>query len=578
MNCRNGTLSVLIPSVIRVHVLPDCDTFPPVKMPYRPSFPRSAAAWLAATLLAALAPAASARTATVTVLCTADLHGSVRATPGRYLEHNEGSLLQLATLVKQIRAETPNVLLLDAGDIFQGTAESLLSRGEAMSIPMNALGYSAFAVGNHEFDWGVEEAGRLLSLLDATPLAANLLRAPGSPRAFERVRPWTVCSVDGIRVGIVGLTNPNLNQWFRDMAPAGLRAGDSRTALERCLPGLRRENPQILVLLAHQALQAKDDAANEINAIGARFGEFDLVLGAHVHRPVKGARPGLVDYAQSDSGASGLLRVDLDYDTVARRVTGKRFEWIPVTPAVPEDPELRDAVASHLARTDREMATVLGRTESPLTSSMAAPGLSPVQQLFCRAIAAATGAQVVLHGVFSSASVPSGPVTVADLWRLVPYENGIGTAELTLNDIREILEEATPYLGTVRSIAAWGLAYEIHPYALPGERILNLRWADGSPVHGRQRIRAAFNSYHLAGGGGRFPVLAERTSDPRARLAMSPTGMRSMVADYIRANSPLDIPPGATATVIREAPPKWVRKPAAPAGAPSGGKGSQGHP
>jgi 2',3'-cyclic-nucleotide 2'-phosphodiesterase/3'-nucleotidase len=531
-------------------------------MPHIPPAHRPATVLFAAALLAAFAMAASARLATITILCTADLHGSVRATPGRYLDHNEGSLLQLATLVKRVRAETPNVLLLDAGDIFQGTAESLLSGGEAVAIPMNALGYSAFAVGNHEFDWGVDEAGRLLSLLDATPLAANLLRAPGSPRAFDRVRPWTVCTVDGIRVGIVGLTNPNLNQWFRDMAPAGLRAGDSRKALERCLPGLRRKEPQILVLLAHQALQAKDDAANEINAIGARFGEFDLILGAHVHRPVKGARAGFVDYAQCGAGATGILRADLDYDTVSRRVAGKRFEWIPVTPDVPEDPGIRAAVAPFLDRTDREMATVLGLTERPLTASMAAPGLSPVQQLFCRAIAEATGADVVLHGVFSTISVPAGPVTVADTWRLVPYENFIGTAELTPAEIREILEESVPFLGTARYLSAWGLSCEIHTYAPPGERIRNLRRADGSPLHGRQRIRVAINSYHLSGGGGRFPRLAELVAQPHAGLAMHPLSMRAMVAGYIQSHSPLDIPPGTTTTVIRTPPKKWVRKPA----------------
>ena len=172
----------------------------------------------------ALPPDAGARTATITILCTADLHGCIHSTPGRYLEHNTGSLLRLATIIRQVRAETPNVLLLDAGDVFQGTAESLLSGGEAMAVPMNALGYDAIAVGNHEFDWGVAEAGRLLSLFDAPVLAANLLRGrsvgsgefslsvyPSSQPVFTafvavpsgwvtvmlNFRGWVVCSATG---------------------------------------------------------------------------------------------------------------------------------------------------------------------------------------------------------------------------------------------------------------------------------------------------------------------------------------------------------------------------------------------
>ena len=102
------------------------------------------------------AGAGEARQVTVTVLNTTDLHGSIRRTPGVYAENNDGGLLACARIIRRVRAENPNTLLLDCGDIFQGTAESQLSGGGVMAAAMNALGYDAFAVGNHEFDWGVD--------------------------------------------------------------------------------------------------------------------------------------------------------------------------------------------------------------------------------------------------------------------------------------------------------------------------------------------------------------------------------------------------------------------------------------
>jgi 5'-nucleotidase / UDP-sugar diphosphatase len=123
---------------------------------------------------------------TVTVLNTTDLHGSIRRTPGVYVEHNEGSLLQCATIIREVRAQNPNTLLVDSGDIFQGTAESYLTRGGVMAKAMNALGYDAFAIGNHEFDWGLDTLGEILGRMEAVPLAANLLAGEKAPAPSGR--------------------------------------------------------------------------------------------------------------------------------------------------------------------------------------------------------------------------------------------------------------------------------------------------------------------------------------------------------------------------------------------------------
>jgi len=503
---------------------------------------------------------ATARTVQLTILNTTDIHGSIRRTPGIYAEHNEGSLLQCATLIDGIRQETPNILLLDCGDIFQGTTESFLTQGAMMATAMNAMGYDAFAVGNHEFDWGVETLGEMLDRMKATPLAANLLAGPAAPGAFRRVLPYVMKEVDGLKVAIVGLTNPNIPRWTRSVLDYDLRIVDSRRALERTLPMVRKERPDIMILLVHQGLQAKDDEANEINSICWRFGEFDLILGGHLHWVLPGGRIGKADYAQAGSGAQGLMRIDLTFDTVEDAVVEKNFTYLPMKASIPEDPKIKALVAEDLAKADARLNTVLGKTTTDLRYSLAVPGLCPVQQLLCRSIARKTKAEVVLHGILSDQSIPAGDIRVSDVWKIVPYENTIGCLWLTPAEIRSIMEDACVYLGKSRYFGAWGLQYEVYPNAPVGERIRNLRAADGSALHGRHRIKTAINSYHLAGGGGRFPSLVELAASPHTRLEMGDIRTRDMVMSYIKCHRTLTIPAGTNAVVIRKEPIPWQRK------------------
>lgn len=520
---------------------------------------RTARRFFVFAVLALCVATGQARTVTLTILNTTDLHGSIRSAPDFSADNNAGSLLQCATLIRRIRAENPNTLLFDCGDIFQGTAESFMTRGGIMARAMNALGYDAVALGNHEFDWGIEVLCEMLGKLKATPLAANLLAGPGAPEAFQRVLPFVIQEVDGLKVAVVGLTTPNIPNWFRGVEANDLRIVDSRRALERTLPLVRKERPQILILLVHQGLLVVDDDANELNGICRRFGEFDLVLGGHLHWLLAGARAGKADYAQAGSGANGVLRIDLTFDTVENAVVDKKFEYVPVTADIPPDPEITALVADDLERADQLLKTRLGKTTTDLSYSPVVPGLCPVQQLLCAAIAEATVAEVVMHGILSSQSLLQGDIRVSDIWKIVPYENTIGCAWLTLAEIRAIMEESAVYLGEDRYSGVWGLQYEVYPNAPEGKRIRNLRGADGSPINGKRRIKTALNSYQLAGGGGRFPALVKAVNRPNSRLELLDTTTRDMVVDYVRRHRTLTIEAGTNAVVVREEPKRWLR-------------------
>ena len=131
---------------------------------------------------------------------------------------------------------------------------------------------------------------------------------------------------------------------------------------------------------------------------------------------------------------------------------------------------------------------------------------------------------------------------------------------LTADEIRQIAEEALDFQGTDRYLPLAGLAYDLYPNAAPGERVRNLRAADGTPLNGRRRIPVAFSSYQLAGSGGRYPVLSETLRRPSSRLEVKPASVRDLLEAYLRANNPLDLPSGHEARVFQRERRLWERR------------------
>lgn len=510
---------------------------------------RGAARTAAAALWAWGAAAAWGREAVLTVLHTTDIHGAfMRGEDGR--EGRDGGLAECAGIIKRIRAENPCCVALDGGDFAVGTASSWRSKGLRMAEALGVAGYDAVALGNHEFDWGVEQAGAMAEALRVPLLAANLKAGPGAPEGFRKVLPYIVKDVEGVRVAVIGVTTPNLPNWFRDFRAGGLDTESAVAALERVLPEVKAREPDVIVVLAHQGLLVKDDESNEINAIGATFPEIDLLLGGHLHWVQPGALVGKVDYAQSGSGGRGVTRVDLTVDTVSKKVTRKRFEYIPVT----KDTAADGGIAA-LTRADREWAEgelskVLARAPRGLAATQAGGGLSPAQQFVAKAVRDATGADAVMQGVGSGGRLAAGEVTVREVWRMMPYENRVGVVWLTPEELRGAMEDNMEFWGTERYVPVSGIGYDLYPNAPRGERVRNLRWEDGRAINGRRRIAVAANSYMLAGGGGRFPRLAEAAGRPESRLKWAGKGLREIIADEAKRLGTLEFPPGEDARIF----------------------------
>ena len=201
----------------------------------------------------------------ITILHTNDIHGHVI--------NSDGGLARVATLVRQIRADMPNVLLLDGGDIIQGEVEDYLSNGQATISAMNAMGYQAAVTGNHEYDFGLDTLKAAMAAAKFPFLAANVHAAAGGQ--WDKVQPYVVFNMDGVRVGVFGLTtleSVTLN-WPDSLKDIVVE--DPIATARSVVPQVRAVS-DVVVALTHLGINEDRVLAKEVPGI-------DFIVGAHSH-------------------------------------------------------------------------------------------------------------------------------------------------------------------------------------------------------------------------------------------------------------------------------------------------------
>src|SRR5205823_12906528 len=146
----------------------------------------------------------------ISILHTTDLHGHILPTTDYARNPDLGGFARCATQIRRWRRQNRNSILIDIGDVYQGTDVSLRTNGTLMIDLFNHLKYDAWIVGNHEFDWGVETFANAVGKSEMPVLAANM-SMEGKPseiaaKPFTKIQPYILKEIDGIRIAIIGLT------------------------------------------------------------------------------------------------------------------------------------------------------------------------------------------------------------------------------------------------------------------------------------------------------------------------------------------------------------------------------------
>lgn len=298
------------------------------------------------------APAAAARAgapATLRILHSNDHHGHLE--PLLVAGQLQGGVTRRTTLVAALRAESAArgqpLLLLDAGDVFQGTRYFERYVGQADLQFYNAMGYDAMAVGNHEFDRG-DQPLAAFSAGAAFPLLSANLRAVAPSPLVGKVRPWVIVERAGLRVGIFGLTTPH-SAWLSSPGP-GVSFGDPTAAAAQAVSELEAQGVRVIIALAHLGYGPELALLKQVPGI-------DLMVGGHSHTLLEaGAYPLLVTRPDGSQAAYataweyGLLLGDLQVQLDEQgRVVGAQGQAIPVDEQITPDPAA-EALLAELRR------------------------------------------------------------------------------------------------------------------------------------------------------------------------------------------------------------------------------------
>ena len=478
---------------------------------------------------------------TISILHTTDLHGRILPTTD-YAGHPDlGGLARCATQIRAWRQTNPNSILLDIGDVYQGTQVSLDNRGSLMISCLNALGYDGWVVGNHEFDWGMNVLASCIQH-SAMPVLSGNARWDGqaldaAPSSQKSLRPYLVKEVAGFRVAIIGLTTPALSSWLPPENLRGFEALDPVQSLRRLIGEVAALKPDAIVLAGHMGLIRRDDEANQIGALTREFPQLTAVLGGHTHQNHSSEWINGVLYTQADHYGIYAGKLDLVFDRTARKLLARNATTILMDHQVAFDP-----LVLSLSRHELDVADqLLARRVGELTETFAAiapPGqASDQERLIGSGIAAALRKQgveidAVMHGLFEAKqTLTPGPKTVADIWTILPYENQIVTVDLAYADLLALATELAnpPEARDARSLM--GL-HAITTRENGAVKISAIAAADGSPMPAKSSYRVALNSYDSQSGGGRFPLLGQLVANPANRRVLYPTQIRDALIDF----------------------------------------------
>ena len=534
----------------------------------------------------------------IIVAATTDVHGWVRGWDyNADRADSTRGLSRAATIVDSLRAAAPGrVVLVDAGDLLQGNPLAYVAARVATDLPnpivaaMNAMQYDAIAIGNHEFNYGLPYLRRVIAQARFPFLAANAYTPQGA-RAFPA---WKIVERAGIRVGIIGATTPGSMVWDRENLAGQVVVRDIVPEVRTAVAEARAAGAQVIVVSIHSGLTGAasyDTAATGLPSenvsarVAREVGGIDLLVYGHSHSQMPDTTIGTTLLMQPKNWVAsvGVARLTVERPAPGAVVASKRSGLVSVM-GKREHPSVLAATEAVHVRAREYVTTPVGTTPVAWSGDSSRVADTPIIDFILEVQRRVAGADLASTAAFSlDASLDAGPISVAELARLYPYDNTLRAIRISGRQLRQYLEHSAAYYRTLPasgepaggslidpSIPGYnfdivaGADYVLDISRPVGNRITSLA-VRGRPVTDADSFTMALNNYRQTGGGNYSmlagaPVVYDRQEEIR-QLLIDEVQRRGTIRpdDYFVRNWRLE-PAAAVARAYSE-----LRRPSPPA-------------
>ncbi len=432
-----------------------------------------------------------------------------------------GGMARLGHLIRQLRRENKNVVVADAGDIFQGTPFFTYYQGEVEVAMLNMIGYDFYTIGNHEFDAGAINLAKQLEKAKFDILNCNL-NADALPQLKKLLKPSVIKTIDGQKVAFVGAITPDIETLSLSRDGVVLQRDSSEKSRSiNWLGPIREEVERVanqgvdkIILVTHCGLEVDKILAREIPQV-------DAIIGGHSHTRLD--KPVIVEHqdgsqtmiVQTGSYGRNLGRLDLAFDKKGL-VNSKetRYKLFHITEEISEDKDIKDYLALKGQPLQTLKDTVLSHASHDFDNNFRAMKTdSALGDLICDSFYEAgisDNAEITLEnrgGIRSR--IEKGAINLEKVEELLPFDNHLVFADVSGDRLRKTLEHSVDGATGGKFLDVHGLKFAYDSERKSGDRIVfalaekNKAWQELEP---QSTYRIGMTDYSFKGGEGyQFP-------------------------------------------------------------------------
>jgi len=438
------------------------------------------------------------------ILTINDFHGALMEN-GK----NPGAA-KIAHYIKDMKGKNPTgTLILSAGDMFQGSPDSNLLYGKTVVQAMNAIGFDAMTIGNHEFDWGVAILKERLAQSHFPYISANILDK-NTGKAIDFLRPYVILQRNGIKIAVIGLTTPETAYKSSPKVMSAYLFADPAKTVNDLIPELKQQGADVIIILCHMSSFIDSQTAEitgEVADLVKNTHDIDGVISGHSHQIIHGT-VNQVPIVQANYFGRAVGTINLLFKKSTKQIIMSSTH----TTLLPFNGLIADTQVKAIIDKDQtEIApiknVVLGYNVRELSHDRDSQQLSLLGQWTADVMREAAKADIAFQNAGGiRASIPAGNITMGNLYEVFPFDNTLVTVEMTGSQVMKVLHHGIMN-SNVNTIQFSGIKVIYDKTQVDNQPIL-VTLADGTPLDLTKNYKVATNDF-IAAGGDNFTMFKE---------------------------------------------------------------------